>query len=685
MEYSGSGTVVHTGGPRAWSNPRGKAMSNRRAVFKPSFRHGILVVSAFFLVSASLWAQFPAGASIPNRGGLNGELRGVQKGTWHIFGKVTDLKGNPIRDAAVRVDIGYGLRDVKDLTTDIQGGFSTSYTLDAQDVQRLTVNLTAKREGLQTAHDFVDFDKGAKTWEIDVAMMPESFGDYQLTVDSLVSALAPGYRASLARQTGLGGEKKDLQHGISDFLDHNDAAKSLLNLRKVVTRYPDCEDCRALLGLAQLDAGGLNSALREFVTVHQLAAAKGDKTRQAKALLVVAESENWKGEYNKAAGFLVQAGVLAPSDGFVLEELGRTEVLQQNWDAAANQLKDAVAAGAPKEALLLRARALLEEGDASAAAEAMKSYLGGKNVKGFPESVRALDAEVQTRLSLEGYSEVQSVVSEPLPSLLRAIPELKGIEPAASQADLAPILRKTGQNVQSFFASFQNTASVEQIREEQLAKDGKIKNSLDQRFQYLLLAQPEQVGLGLEEFRTDFHGDRTAPEGLQSGFMLTSGFASASVVFHPTYQSGAKFRLLGRQTVNGRPCDVVAFAETPDKGQMIERFNTSDDSILVLFQGLAWIDSQNYKIVRLRTDLLKPQTKIRLERQTTEITYNPVQFKQVASAMWLPSEVEVTVEWHGKTYRNMHRYSDFKLFNAATQEKIESVPAPGPPPPNAQP
>ena len=156
--------------------------------------------------------------------------------------------------------------------------------------------------------------------------------------------------------------------------------------------------------------------------------------------------------------------------------------------------------------------------------------------------------------------------------------------------------------------------------------------------------------------------------------MVTSGFASASLLFYPEYQAGATFRYLGQQSSNGRMCHVVAFAQTPAKAQMVERFNTDDGSVLVLFQGLAWIGADNFKIMRLRTDLLQPQTKIRLQRQTTEITYDPVQFKQVASALWLPSEVAVTLQWAGKTFHNEHKYSDFRLFNTQTQEKIHEVP-----------
>jgi hypothetical protein len=244
---------------------------------------------------------------------------------------------------------------------------------------------------------------------------------------------------------------------------------------------------------------------------------------------------------------------------------------------------------------------------------------------------------------------------------------------------LTIILRRAGEDVQAFFSNFQNTASEERVREERLNKDGKVKEYLDQRFQYVLVARPEDWGMGLEESRTDTHGNQAYPVGLNSGLMLTSGFASASLVFHPAYQSGAAFRYLGRQTVNGRGCFVVAFAQRPETAQTVERFNVNGSSVLVLFQGLAWIDDRNYKLVRLRTDLLKPLPQIRLNRQTTEIGYGLVTFKEMSAEMWLPRDVAVTVEWQGRTYKNMHQYTDFKLFHTEAKEKVLEV---NPPPQN---
>jgi Flp pilus assembly protein TadD len=627
----------------------------------------LCLLGAFLFVTGALWCQTPGDKYILDEA----RLHMVEKTKWNIFGKVTDIHEQPVRAALVIVDLGLGPQHVKQLTTDVQGEFQTQYEFLTPTVTQLNVRLTVRAAGYHDAYEFVNFQND-KTWGIDITLRPASESADELKVESLVETLAPPLSESLMKDGSLTSSRKDLDKGTAAFLD-GDGPVAIQNLQKVVDRHPDCGHCRTFLGLAMLQAGSWNGAGKQFVDADKIAQSTGTNADKAESLLIVGEMENWKSEYNKAAGFLMQAKDLDPKNAFILQELGRTLIFQKNWEAADQYLDQATHAGAPKESLLLRVRALLEEGDPATAETVMKEYIGNSSVSGLPPNVRSLNSQVEARLSLQNATEVQSVVTQPLPELIAAVPELKGLEPAASQDELPSILQKTGENVSAFFTGFQNTVSVEQVRQERLGKNGKVKDFQNLKFQYLLMSQPQQGRMELEEYRTNEHGDRTAPSGLDSGFMLTSGFASASLLFHPAYQSGAKFRYLGRQQANGRTLDVVGFAELPDKAEMIERFNTHDASILVVFQGLAWIDPDAYKIVRLRTDLLKPESKIRLERQTTEITYDPVQFKQVASTVWLPSEVAVTVEWAGKRFRNMHRYSNFKLFNTGTEEHVKPV------------
>ncbi len=152
--------------------------------------------------------------------------------------------------------------------------------------------------------------------------------------------------------------------------------------------------------------------------------------------------------------------------------------------------------------------------------------------------------------------------------------------------------------------------------------------------------------------------------------MLTSGFVSASLVFHPTYQSESSFKYLGRQKIDDRDTYVVAFAQRPEKARLNGVFKMGNTSIPTFYQGLAWIDGENYEILRLLTDLLKPLPEVRLEKETTEIDFAEDHFKSMDGGFWLPREVKVSVDWNGRYLRNLHEYSDFKLFNVGVSENV---------------
>jgi len=152
--------------------------------------------------------------------------------------------------------------------------------------------------------------------------------------------------------------------------------------------------------------------------------------------------------------------------------------------------------------------------------------------------------------------------------------------------------------------------------------------------------------------------------------MLTSGFASSSLIFHPVYQPEATFRYLGRQKINARDAFVIAFAQRPEKARVNGAFKYGGTTMPTYSQGLAWVDGETFEIVRLRTDLLKPLPEVKLEKETTEIDFGENHFKDVAAAFWLPREVTVSVDWNGQSLRNKHEYSDFKVFNVGASQKI---------------
>jgi hypothetical protein len=281
--------------------------------------------------------------------------------------------------------------------------------------------------------------------------------------------------------------------------------------------------------------------------------------------------------------------------------------------------------------------------------------------------------QIQDRMKVESaYLKAKKKGDAGIDYLHRPPPDLNGLEPATDQGQLDSILSAVGKTVAEFFRDFPSTSSLEQIHQEKLRRKQKVGATLDQKFRYLCFTPAADWGRGFDEYRADSLGIQALPQGLQDGFMLTSGFASASLLFHPKYQSQATFRYLGRQKVNGRDAYVIAFAQQPGKARLNGGFKSGGISIPTFSQGLAWIDSQSYQITRLRTDLLRPLPEVNLERETTEIAFGEVHFKGIAEGFWLPQQVIVTVDWNGKHLRNEHRYSEFKLFNVEATQKIRN-------------
>jgi len=634
----------------------------------PSARCGVLVLVVLFFAPVLASAQ---GVQFPQKISIN-ELNFTKEYLlWPISGRVTDLKGDPVAGAKVRVEVGAGPERAKFIESNLQGDFVAEFKLE-NSLTKLRVNVTAAKAGFADATETEEFkaDEGLRGFNL--VLRNEVPSPDWLSPGALVAALAPRFRA---RDAGPASPeaRREYERGAELFLSRHNAVAARAPLQRAAAAEPACLECQALLALAQLEAGSWASARRGLGNAAELITAGKTAGKRAEALIILGVMEVWRSEPKASLGFLLKAQELQPADPLVLQEIGRALIQMQNWEPAEQYLEKAVQAGASSEAHLLRARVLLELNDNAGAEEEFTAFLGGRQVKDMPAPVRMFYARLRERLQLQALGSVKSVVSQPLAELETAMPELAGVTPVTGQEELPRLLQRVGESVETFFRLLPNTSSQEEIREEVLRRDGKTLASLDEKFLYLLVAPPEDPVSGFNEFRTGGDQIGAKSKGVEAGFMRTSGFACTSLHFHPRYQSGASFRLLGGQTLDGRPTFVVAFAQRPETAQRIGRFDVDGKSSPVLIQGIAWIDASRFQIVRMRTDLLKSPPNTRLKRQTTEIAFEEVQFKGLAAPLWLPKDVKVTVEWKGRTFRNWHRYSDFRVFKVDTEEKRKAA------------
>jgi hypothetical protein len=293
---------------------------------------------------------------------------------------------------------------------------------------------------------------------------------------------------------------------------------------------------------------------------------------------------------------------------------------------------------------------------------------GGARMGLRAAQVNLLKTPAEQELAI--YAKARTTVDMTVEELLREYPkECSDLEFDDSQAELNLLLKQTGACVEALIRDIPNTGSKEHVRRERLRSNGSVDSAATQNYNYLVL--PGKTGLW-EEVRTDDKG-RPLPDAHMTGSsFLTTGYASLAILFHPQYQESSRFRLLGRQ--RAKPdVYVIAFAQKPEKGRPTGRFESqfTFTPALLMYQGLAWIDSGTHQILRMRTDLLAPRRDVLLARQTTEIWYQEVRFADIAEVFWLPREVLVTMDWNGQIYRNRHRYSDYVVFSVESRDKLE--------------
>lgn len=197
-----------------------------------------------------------------------------------------------------------------------------------------------------------------------------------------------------------------------------------------------------------------------------------------------------------------------------------------------------------------------------------------------------------------------------------------------------------------------------------------------EKFRYLMLADPESGGF--REYRTDLHAhqENTVPASI---FAKTTGFVTLPLFFAAGTQALSNFRSLGSQTLDGRPCQVVAFAEHVDPQAARGRWQSGVNSIPLILQGIAWIDPASDQIVRLRTDLLAPQPDAHLRPLTTVALFEPVKFQGRPTTFWLPQEVKVIVDVNDYTFENRHHYSEYQLFKVEIQQTVQEPKPPSSP------
>jgi len=262
-----------------------------------------------------------------------------------------------------------------------------------------------------------------------------------------------------------------------------------------------------------------------------------------------------------------------------------------------------------------------------------------------------------------------------MPLVEQAKPDRKPLaEIQDASCPLSQILQGASERATEMVDDLQRFTALEEIEHSEFKKNGKQRQSANRLFNYV--AEIEQASGGtfwIEEYRSAKTPGISPP-------LSDTGTAAFALIFHPHKIGNFEFRCEAQTVLQGTRAWQLSFEESPDPRKSFHQIRIDNSIYQLRFKGRAWITADSHQVLRLQTDLVAPVPEIRLQSEHLDISYAPVEFNKLKFRIWLPSTASVQINYRGRSYQRVHKFSQFQLFLVDTQQTVkEPTPQQSPP------
>lgn len=238
--------------------------------------------------------------------------------------------------------------------------------------------------------------------------------------------------------------------------------------------------------------------------------------------------------------------------------------------------------------------------------------------------------------------------------------------PCSAQT-LDELLARTSKQVSTFLDQFSNVKCVEHVEQDKLNKDGKVELKEESTYDYLVILSNPGGELTLDESRLEVKQPKQDKK--NRAMLVSNGFATLFLIFHPYYVGGFQFAQLEDQIVDGRRFSKVAFHHVRGSRTPAALSLRGKEYPLEL-SGTAVIDPQTGSITHIEAGIDNTMEDVGLNVLQSDVQYEPVTFKDVKETYWFPVQATVEVETPRQHWRNTHRFTDYKQFSVSTEEQV---------------
>ena len=234
---------------------------------------------------------------------------------------------------------------------------------------------------------------------------------------------------------------------------------------------------------------------------------------------------------------------------------------------------------------------------------------------------------------------------------------------------LSDLMARTASQTAKFLDQFSDVKCTEQVRQEKLGKDDKVELKEDSSYDYLVILTNEGGELNLSESRIPLKEAKRDRK--NTSMLLSNGFATLFLVFHPYYAASFRFTLAGEEVVGGRTLQKISFQHIAGMKSPAALALRGREYPLELV-GTAWIDPQTGSIARIEAGISDTLQDVGLKALTSEIDFAPVPFADSKDVYWFPTEARVEVETPRQHWRNLHQFTSYKKFTVSTEEQVKT-------------
>ena len=239
----------------------------------------------------------------------------------------------------------------------------------------------------------------------------------------------------------------------------------------------------------------------------------------------------------------------------------------------------------------------------------------------------------------------------------------------SSNSSVDALLDRTARFVTYFMTQLSDVKCTEVVSQQKLNAGGKSEYAEQSSFDYLLLAQSVGGDLVLNESRQP---QQQANHKKNLSLLVTNGFSTLLLVFHPAYRSGFEFAQLDDVVLGGRGYARLQFRHIRGRRSTAVLLLRGRKYPLDL-QGTAVVDKDSGAIVRIDAELESSMDDVGLKSLRSEVEYAPVAFSATHQTDWLPTLATVEVETPRQHWRNIHRFTAYRLFSTSVKSTIGEV------------